>query len=81
MASPMQPVTAQDSVPLTKSDTTVHPKWAALRVGTGGDVAFRSAAGINRLWPDVPSGSIIPVAGDMLLSTGTDASDIDALYY
>jgi hypothetical protein len=82
MASPMQPVTAQDALALTKSDTTVYRRmFSALYVGTGGDVTIRTAQGNNVTFPDVPSGAILPITGDQLLSTGTDASGIVAMYY
>jgi hypothetical protein len=80
MANPVQPVTAQDATVLTKSDTTVI-KFDALYVGTGGDVAVRTARGNSRIFPDVPSGAILPIAGDQLLSTGTGAADVIALHY
>jgi hypothetical protein len=81
MANAIQPTTAEDAIPLTKSDTTVFAKCAALYVGTGGAVTIKTGSGNNRTIPTVPSGAILPVSATMLLSTGTDASGVIALYY
>jgi hypothetical protein len=81
MANPIQPTTAQDATALTKSDTTILPQFDALYIGTGGAVAVKTARGNSRTFPSVPSGAILPISGTQLLSTGTDASGVIALYY
>lgn len=82
MANPIQPVTARDAVAVTKSNTTVFTSYtAALYVGTGGDVAVRTRAGNSVVFPDVLSGSYLPIECDMVLETGTGASGIVAMFY
>lgn len=81
MANPIQPVTAQDALAVTKSDTLVYRAFAAVYVGTGGDVAIKTVAGNTVVYPDVPSGSILPQSGTQVLSTGTDASGLVLMFY
>jgi hypothetical protein len=82
MANPVQPVTAQGGYAITKSDSTVYVnKFSALWVGTGGDVTIRTIRGETVTYEDVPSGTVLPVAGDMVMSTGTAASGITGMTY
>jgi hypothetical protein len=65
---------------LTKSDSTVIPLTDALYVGGGGDVAvtFENAATVT--FVGVPTGTVLNVKVKKLLSTGTGATSVVALY-
>ncbi len=72
---------AADHEAVTKSDSTVYdPPFRALFIGTGGDVAIKSKKGTSVTYKNLPDGSTLMVSGIQVLSTGTDASDIVALY-
>jgi hypothetical protein len=80
----MAAVDAQDpagnGVALTKSDTTVHsPPFRALYCGGTGDVAVRFVDGSTATFVDVPTGALLPLKFDKLLSTGTDATNVVGL--
>lgn len=65
---------ATSSGTVTKSDSTALD-FNAIYVGTGGDVAIKHSEGGSAVpYPSVPSGSILPVAGVRVMSTGTTAS-------
>lgn len=82
MANPFQPVCPQDGYAVTKSDTTVYAKaFSGLYVGTTGDVTVRTMRGTTLTFPNVPAGGYVLMAGDMVMSTDTTASDIVALIY
>lgn len=82
MAVPFTPLTAQDAYAITKSDTTVlQNPFAALYVGTTGDVAVKTSRGNTVTFSSVPAGAVIPISGNMVLSTGTSASGIVGLVY
>jgi hypothetical protein len=72
-------VAAHGAVAVTPSDATVFPVTRGFYVGTPGDIAVRTADGQTITFANVPVG-ILPVQADMVLSTGTAASDIIALY-
>jgi hypothetical protein len=63
---------------VTASDTTVFdPPSRALYVGTAGNVAVRMAGDQAEVtFSNVQDGTLLPVAVDQVLSTGTTASDI-----
>lgn len=67
------------AVAVTKSDSTVLPAFRALSLGATGDVAVRTARGDLITFSTVPAG-IWPIQGDKVLSTGTTATGIVALY-
>lgn len=67
------------AVAVTTSDATVIPMTRALYVGTTGNVAVRMGDGMTITFSTVPVG-ILPIQVDMVLSTGTTASNIIALY-
>lgn len=52
----------------------------AVWVGTGGDVTVISAAGTTVTLANVPSGTLLPIRPDVVKSTGTDATDLVALW-
>ena len=70
---------AFDAVAITKSDVTVFPVTRAIYVGGTGDVAVRTAGGNAATFLSVPAG-IFWVQVDQVLSTGTDATGLIALY-
>lgn len=66
---------------VTKSDSTTFSRMPrALYVGGEGDVAVRTAEGTNVTFASVPAGTILPIRCDRVLSTGTTATNIVALY-
>lgn len=67
---------------VTKSDATVlDPPTRGIYVGGAGDVAVRFASGQNSVTiPSVPAGTILPIAVDKVLSTGTTATGMVALW-
>ena len=78
---PMAP--AQGAIAVTPHDTTELSKkpTRALFVGVGGDVALKltdDTAAVT--FKNVPSGTILPVGCYLVLSTGTTATNILALY-
>lgn len=73
-------VAARDATAVTASDATIIPVTRALYVGTSGTLVVRMAgSGNNATFTNVPAG-VFPVQVDMVLSTGTTASNIVALY-
>ncbi len=71
---------AWSAVAVTKSDATVLGMTRSLYVGGAGDVAVRMKSGVNATFVGVVAGSILPVQCDQVLSTGTSATSILALY-
>lgn len=67
---------------VTKSDVTVYdPPLLALYVGGTGDVAVRMFGSQNSItFVGVPTGALLPICVDKVLSTGTSASSIVGLY-
>jgi len=70
---------AYGAVAVTKSDSTVIPTCRALLIGATGDVAVRMANGDLLTFVTVAAG-ILPVQVNKVLSTGTTATGIVALY-
>ncbi len=68
-----------DARDVTKSDSTEFAETRGLYVGTTGDVAVRMAYGTDVTFKSVPVG-VLPVQVIRVLSTGTTASNIIALY-
>ncbi len=68
----------QDAVAVTKSDSTIFTApTRGLYVGGTGDVAVRMwYSGNSCTFASVPAGSILPIAVDQVLSTGTTATTI-----
>ena len=71
--------TGYGAVAVTKSDSTVFPTTRGLGIGVTGDVAVRMANGDLITFTAVPAG-IFPVQVNKVLSTGTTATGISALY-
>lgn len=66
---------------VTPSDATVlDPTTRALWIGTTGDLAVRTIGGDTITLANVQNGTLLPLAVDQVLSTGTTASDIVALW-
>ena len=67
---------------ITPSDSTnMHSTSRALWVGTGGDLNIaRESDGQSRIFRNVPSGYMLPVATVRVNSTNTTASNIVALF-
>lgn len=72
-------VAARDAVAVTPSDATVIPVTRALYIGTGGDLVVKMASDNQVTFTAVAAG-IFPIQVQMVLSTGTTASNIVALY-
>lgn len=70
---------AYGAVAVTKSDSTILPTFRALMIGVTGDVAVRMANGDLITFATVPAGTF-PIQGNKVLSTGTTATGITALY-
>ncbi len=71
---------ASNAVAVTKSDATILPAFRALYVGGAGDVAVTTVDGANATFSGAPAGLVIPIRGTKVLSTGTTATLILALY-
>lgn len=72
---------AEYAVAVTPHDTTaLSPQPRALYVGVSGDVTVTMAGGGDAAFLNVPSGAILPIRVSKVLDTGTDATDIVALY-
>lgn len=72
---------ARDAETVVPNDTTnlaVLPR--ALYVGETGDVAARLAGGQSVVFRNVQAGSLLPVRAARVMSTGTTAADILALW-
>lgn len=69
---------AAGSVTVTASNDTVYdPPGRALYVGTTGNLAVRMAGDLSLpIFVAVQGGSMLSIAVDRILSTGTTASDI-----
>ena len=70
-----------DGFGVTPNDSNTfdrHPR--ALYVGTGGDVTIRTPQGSTLAFKNVPDGGYVFCRCDQVRATGTDASDIVALY-
>lgn len=65
-------------ISITKSDVTVYsPVVRQIYVGTTGDVAVVSEAGVTVLFKSVPSGAVIgPFFVKQIKATGTTAADM-----
>jgi hypothetical protein len=73
-------VAAHAATTVVASDATVFPVCRGLYVGTTGNLTVRMASTqATQLFSNVPVG-IFPIQVDMVLSTGTTAADIVALY-
>ena len=65
---------------VTKSDSTVLAKTRAIYVGGAGALAVTMAGGGDVTIAAVPAGTTLPISVTKVLSTGTAATSIVALY-
>ena len=65
---------------ITKSDSTALDDIRGLYVGGAGNVALEGEDGESVTFSAVPAGTILPVSPAKVLSTGTTATLIVALY-
>jgi len=82
-----QKLQAERAALVTPSDTVSIPSISGgvnngcvLYVGTGGDVAVTTVGGDSIVFSNVQDGSFIPVQVLRVLETGTNASNIIALW-
>lgn len=73
-------VSAIGTVAVTPSDSTVLALTRGLYVGGAGAVAVRMANGTTGTFSAVSAGTLLPFQVDKVLSTGTTATLIQALY-
>lgn len=69
-----------DAVAITKSDGTVIAETRGIYVGGAGDVAVRMISGNSATFVGVPAGTLLPLRVDKVLSTGTTATSMVAVY-
>lgn len=73
-------ISATGGATITKSDATVlSPPLRAVYVGGTGDLAVRMMDGSTPIFVGVPAGTVLPIAVDKVLSTGTSATSIVGL--
>jgi len=72
-------VPGHGAVAVTPSDSTIISVTRSLYVGTAGSVAVRMADGQTVTFANF-LGGILPIQVDRVLSTGTGAANIVALY-
>jgi hypothetical protein len=70
---------AVEAVSITPSDTATFDVTRGLYIGTTGNVAVKMKNGVTITFTNVPVG-VLPVRVQQVLSTGTTASGIIALY-
>lgn len=70
---------AHNAIAITPSDVVTIPTTRAVYVGTTGNLAVRMADGSSVTFNTVPVG-IFAIQVSMVLSTGTSASNLVALY-
>lgn len=70
---------AYSAAAVTASDSTIIPDTRGLYIGVTGNLAVRMVDGTTPTFANVPVG-IFPIQVDKVLSTGTTASSIVALY-
>lgn len=73
-------VSARRAAVVTASDSTVLEVTRALYVGGGGNVAVTTLNGDSVTFVGVGAGTILPIQVTKVLSTGTTATSILALY-
>ena len=72
---------ALHALAVTPSDSTALATDArSLYIGTGGNVTLVTSGGDAVAFPNVPSGSILPVRTNQVRATGTTASNIVAIW-
>lgn len=71
---------ARNAAAVTKSDSTVIAQTDGLYIGGAGDVAVTMKGGGSVTFIGVTAGQILPIMVTQVLSTGTTATNIVALY-
>lgn len=73
---------ANEAKPVTPNDDTdLDAGCRALWVGVGGDLVMQGLDDSQaQTWKNVPAGSIVPFRAKKIMSTGTTADSILALY-
>jgi len=69
----------ENGVPITPSDVTLLTKFRGLYIGVSGDLNIEHVSGTSVLYLNVPVGWL-PFSGVRVMSTGTTATSIVALY-
>lgn len=71
---------AKRSVTITPHATDTQPVGRGLFVGVGGNVTGRLVEdGVDTVWKNIPSGTILPVQFLYIRATGTTATDMLAV--
>jgi hypothetical protein len=61
-------------------DLTIAPReFRGIWIGNGGDLTYVTARGNSSLIQNIPSGSMLPFAGQRVLATGTTATGISGV--
>lgn len=72
---------ANDGLPVTKSDSTdLSQVSRALYIGGTGDVTVIMRTGTQLTFSAVPSGALLPISVKRVMSTGTTATNIIAIW-
>lgn len=71
---------AQDAAAVTASDTTNIGIARGIYVGGAGNLAVTTSAGNNVTFVGVAAGTIVPIQCVRVLSTGTTATSIVAMF-
>ncbi len=73
-------VTPSDTVDIPTIGSTDKNRGCTLFVGTGGNLAVRTAAGNDVTLVNIADGSFLPIQVVRVFATGTTAADILALW-
>lgn len=74
-------VSAHSALAVTLSDSTIIPVTRALYIGSGGTLVVTMAEDGNDVtFVNLPEGTVFPIQVSKVLSTGSTASNIVALY-
>lgn len=72
---------AREAAAITPSnETDLAAMSRAIYVGGAGDLAVTMASGLPAVFRNVPAGAILPIRARRVLSDGTTAGDIVALW-
>ncbi len=72
---------AQDAAPIIPSDTTDLPQASrAIYVGAAGDLSVRLVGGSEVTFIGTVAGAIYPIRAERVMSTGTSAASLIALW-
>jgi hypothetical protein len=71
---------AENAVAVAPGASALSSTTRAIFVGTGGDMEVTMSGGGNVTFTNIPSGTTLPIRVTHVLATGTDATDIVALW-